>query len=81
MALGGRAAEELVFGTHTTGAESDLQQITDIARRMVARWGMSEAIGPMVTQASDAEGPLLPGASDASRRTLSAWSTKRCAES
>ena len=33
VALGGRAAEELVFGTHTTGAESDLQQITDIARR------------------------------------------------
>jgi cell division protease FtsH len=69
VALGGRAAEELVFGTHTTGAESDLQQITDIARRMVARWGMSEAIGPMVTQASDAEGPLLPGASDASSDT------------
>ena len=66
VALGGRAAEELVFGTHTTGAESDLRQITDIARRMVPRWGMGNAIGPMVTQGSDAEGPLLPGASDAS---------------
>ena len=69
VALGGRVAEELVFGTHTTGAESDLQQITDIARRMVARWGMSDAIGPMVTQGSDADGPLLPGATDASPDT------------
>jgi cell division protease FtsH len=69
VALGGRVAEELVFGTHTTGAESDLQQVTDIARRMVARWGMSGAIGPMVTQGSDADGPLLPGASDASADT------------
>jgi cell division protease FtsH len=69
VALGGRVAEELVFGTHTTGAESDLQQITDIARRMVARWGMSDAIGPMVTQGADADGPLLPGASDASPDT------------
>ena len=44
-----------MFGTHTTGAESDLQQITDIARRMVGRWGMSDAVGPMVTQPSDGE--------------------------
>jgi cell division protease FtsH len=69
VALGGRVAEELVFGTHTTGAESDLQQVTDIARRMVARWGMSDAIGPMVTQAADADGPLLPGATAASPDT------------
>jgi cell division protease FtsH len=69
VALGGRVAEELVFGTHTTGAESDLEQITEIARRMVARWGMSQAIGPMVTQGSGADGPLLPGVSDASPDT------------
>jgi cell division protease FtsH len=69
VALGGRAAEELVFGTHTTGAESDLQQITDIARGMVARWGMSDAVGPMVTQAADAESPLLPGAAAVSPDT------------
>jgi cell division protease FtsH len=69
VALGGRVAEELVFGTHTTGAESDLEQITNIARRMVARWGMSDAIGPMVSQGSDADGPLLPGATDASPDT------------
>ena len=46
-ALGGRVAEELVFGEVTTGAESDLEQVTSIAREMVGRWGMSAAIGPM----------------------------------
>jgi cell division protease FtsH len=44
-ALGGRAAEEIVFGDVTTGAESDLEQITSIARQMVGRWGMSDAVG------------------------------------
>jgi cell division protease FtsH len=46
-ALGGRAAEEIVFGTITTGAENDLVQVTRIARSMVGRWGMSEVIGPV----------------------------------
>ncbi|MBW8483646.1 ATP-dependent zinc metalloprotease FtsH [Actinomadura parmotrematis] len=46
-ALGGMAAEELVFGVITTGAESDLEQVTKIARGMVGRWGMSERIGPL----------------------------------
>src|SRR5262249_4706207 len=44
-ALGGRAAEELVFDTLTTGAENDLQQATQIARQMVTRWGMSPEVG------------------------------------
>src|SRR5205085_5277602 len=44
VALGGRAAEEVVYGTITTGAEADIQQLTQVARQMVARWGMSEAI-------------------------------------
>jgi cell division protease FtsH len=44
-ALGGRAAEELVYGNVTTGAESDLEQVTHIARQMVGRWGMSDVIG------------------------------------
>jgi cell division protease FtsH len=44
-ALGGRAAEELVYGNVTTGAESDLEQVTSIARQMVGRWGMSDTIG------------------------------------
>jgi cell division protease FtsH len=46
-ALGGRAAEKLVYGVATTGAENDLQQVTEIARRMVLRWGMSEKLGPI----------------------------------
>jgi cell division protease FtsH len=46
-ALGGRAAEKLVYGVSTTGAENDLQQVTEIARRMVLRWGMSEKLGPI----------------------------------
>ena len=45
--LGGRIAEKLVFGEVTTGAENDLEQATDLARKMVSRWGMSEAIGPL----------------------------------
>ena len=46
-ALGGRAAEELVYGEVTTGAESDLEQVSRIARQMVGRWGMSDRIGPL----------------------------------
>jgi len=46
-ALGGRAAERLVYGVVTTGAENDLHQVTEIARRMVLRWGMSDKLGPI----------------------------------
>lgn len=45
--LGGRAAEEVVYGNVSTGAESDMIQATGLARNMVGRWGMSEAIGPV----------------------------------
>ena len=45
--LAGRAAEEIVFGELTSGAESDLEQLTNIARFMVGRWGMSESVGMM----------------------------------
>jgi cell division protease FtsH len=47
MALGGRVAEELVFGQQTTGAANDLEVITSLARRMVREWGMSDKVGPM----------------------------------
>src|ERR687891_143673 len=61
-ALGGRAAEEIVFGEISTGAESDLEQLTGLARRMVGRWGMSDALGPISVIPRDGSGPLLPGA-------------------
>jgi cell division protease FtsH len=44
-ALGGRAAEQIVIGSITTGAENDLQKVTQLARQMVVRWGMSERLG------------------------------------
>jgi cell division protease FtsH len=65
-ALGGRAAEELVYGDITTGAESDLEQVTRIARQMVGRWGMSDAIGPVsILPAPGQEQIVLPGSPDA----------------
>ena len=69
VALGGRVAEEIVFGDLTTGAESDIQQLTAIARRMVGRWGMSSAFGPIAVIPSDSNGPLLPGAAETSEHT------------
>jgi cell division protease FtsH len=69
VALGGRAAERLVFGDLTTGAESDLEQLTGVARQMVGRWGMSEAIGPVAVIPRDGQGPLLPGTSEVSQET------------
>ena len=46
-AMGGRAAEELIFSHRTTGASDDINKATEIARKMVCQWGMSEEIGPM----------------------------------
>ena len=75
-ALGGRAAERLVYGVVTTGAENDLRQVTDIARHMVLRWGMSEKLGPISFVAPGDEG--LPPAfqhqpySDATARVIDA---------
>jgi len=56
--LGGRAAEELVFGVPSTGAQDDLTSATELASRMVREWGMSEAIGMM---AWGARGPVFLG--------------------
>jgi cell division protease FtsH len=69
VALGGRVAEEVVYGTITTGAESDIQQLTSIARQMVGRWGMSDAIGPIAVIPSEAMGYLLPGVKETSEAT------------
>ncbi|MGW2097047.1 ATP-dependent zinc metalloprotease FtsH [Streptomyces olivaceoviridis] len=54
-ALGGMAAEEVVYGVVTTGAENDLEQVTNIARGMVGRWGMSERVGRLSALPSDAQ--------------------------
>jgi cell division protease FtsH len=69
VSLGGRVAEEVVYSKITTGAESDLQQLTQIARQMVGRWGMSERLGPLVLIPSDGQGPLLPGSAETSQQT------------
>jgi cell division protease FtsH len=69
VALGGRVAEEVVYGQITTGAESDIQQLTAIARQMVGRWGMSDAIGPIAVLPSESNGLLLPGVSETSAAT------------
>jgi cell division protease FtsH len=69
VALGGRTSEEIVFGDLTTGAESDIQQLTRIARMMVGRWGMSPTIGPIAVLPQDGMSPLLPGAAESSQST------------
>ena len=69
VALGGRCAEEVVFGDLTTGAESDIQQLTRIARYMVGRWGMSSAIGPIAVLPQEGTSMLLPGVSETSEQT------------
>jgi cell division protease FtsH len=69
VSAGGRAAEELVFGDATTGAESDIQQVTRIARGMVERWGMSEKVGFLTVAPQEGQSPLLPGADPVSEAT------------
>ncbi|MDX6571703.1 MAG: cell division protease FtsH [Gaiellales bacterium] len=69
VALGGRVAEELVFNSISSGAESDIQQMTAIARQMVGRWGMSAAIGPVAVLPAESDGPLLPGVAQTSEDT------------
>lgn len=59
--LGGRAAEEVVYGTRTTGAENDIEQATALARNMVTRWGMSDKLG--LVQLSSPQNPYLGGPS------------------
>src|SRR5829696_1088848 len=69
MASGGRAAEEVVYRDVTTGAESDIQQVTRIARGMVERWGMSDKVGFVAVARPDTQSFLLPGAEPASDAT------------
>ena len=69
VSAGGRVAEEIVYGSVTTGAESDIQQVTGIARGMVARWGMSEKVGFVTVAPQQGQSPLLPGADPVSEAT------------
>jgi len=68
VALGGRAAEEIIYETITTGAESDIQQATTIARQMVGGWGMSDAVGLVTVLPSDGQ-PRGGGSGDTSQAT------------
>ena len=57
--FGGRAAEELIFTDYTTGAGNDIERATELARRMVCEWGMSEKLGPLAYEKR--EGPVFLG--------------------
>lgn len=67
--FGGRAAEELVFKDYTTGAGNDIERATEIARRMVCEWGMSEKLGPLAYERR--EGPVFLGMSQGESRNFS----------
>jgi cell division protease FtsH len=69
VSAGGRVAEEVVYGSVTTGAESDIQQVTGIARGMVSRWGMSDKVGFVTVAPQQGQSPLLPGAEPVSAAT------------
>jgi cell division protease FtsH len=69
MALGGRAAELLIFGNYTSGAQGDIKQITSLARQMVCEFGMSERLGP-VNYASN-EGEVFLGRDYAMHKDIS----------
>ncbi|MDY0269304.1 ATP-dependent zinc metalloprotease FtsH [Trichloromonas sp.] len=69
ISLGGRAAEKLIFGEYSTGAQNDLKQATDLAEKMVCQWGMSERLGP-VSLERGVEHPFL-GRKLATEKTFS----------
>jgi cell division protease FtsH len=69
FALGGRAAEELVFGDLTTGAENDIRQISRVARFMVSRWGMSRTVGMVAVPDEATAGGFGLGGAGVSDRT------------
>jgi cell division protease FtsH len=69
VATGGRAAEEVVYGDETTGAENDIRQATLLARQMVGRFGMSEEIGFVAVLPQDGEASALQGLTEVSEHT------------
>jgi cell division protease FtsH len=73
--LGGRSAEEVVFGSITTGAANDLQRATDLAERMVTTYGMSKVLGPLAYQQGQ-QSMFLGGGSPNPRRAVSEDTSK-----
>ncbi|MFF4323115.1 ATP-dependent zinc metalloprotease FtsH [Streptomyces sp. NPDC001568] len=69
-ALGGMAAEHVVYEVITTGSESDLEQVTNIARGMAGRWGMSERVGRLTAIPSDGQSPYGLAAAPATLDTV-----------
>ena len=67
--LGGRAAEEIIFNERTTGAGNDLERATEMARRMVTEWGMSDKVGPV--RLAQKEGEIFLGRDMSSRKDYS----------
>ena len=78
MMLGGRAAEEITFDQFTTGASNDIQRATDLARRMVVQWGMSDKLGPVAY--SDGHDQVFLGRDLIQHRVISQKTTKRIDE-
>ncbi len=73
VAYGGRVAEEIVFDDITTGAENDIEQVTQVARSMVGRWGMSDRVGFLAVIPRDGGSPLARSPwSDATREAVDA---------
>jgi cell division protease FtsH len=73
--LGGRTAEEIIYGNKTTGAENDIEQATNLARMMVTRWGMSDTIG--LVQIAESQNAYLGGMSGYGRREVSEETAKK----
>lgn len=67
--FGGRAAEEIIFEDYTTGAGNDIERATELARRMVCEWGMSEKLGPLALERR--EGPVFLGMQSSNNRDYS----------
>lgn len=67
--FGGRAAEEIIFKDYTTGAGNDIERATELARRMVCEWGMSDKLGPLAYEKR--EGPVFLGMQSAPQRDYS----------
>jgi cell division protease FtsH len=67
--FGGRAAEELIFKDYTTGAGNDIERATELARRMVCEWGMSDSLGPLAYEKR--EGPVFLGMQNTQGREYS----------